>query len=83
MVRVSALGLGAATLLSVSSAAADPSTPAGAHPRLFMSASQLAAYKKNAPVAGTAAAYPTGAETPVEDLALVGGAVAPLISELE
>jgi hypothetical protein len=37
-------------------AAADPPTPSAAHPRLFMSAAQLAAYRANAGKQGTAAA---------------------------
>jgi hypothetical protein len=61
MTRVSfpaltALGLLASSLLVASNAAADPPTPSGAHPRLFMSGAELAAYKTNATTKGTAAA---------------------------
>src|SRR5579859_6790117 len=35
--------------------AANPPVPSGAHPRLFMSASNLAAYTSNAGTSGTAA----------------------------
>ncbi len=43
-------------LLVSATAAADPPTPSGAHPRLFMSAPALAAYQTNATTSGTAAA---------------------------
>ncbi|HEX3342958.1 MAG TPA: hypothetical protein VHS09_00245, partial [Polyangiaceae bacterium] len=52
-----ALGVVASSLLVTSGAmAADPPTPSGAHPRLFMSPAQLAAYESNATAKGTAAA---------------------------
>ncbi|HEY6459609.1 MAG TPA: hypothetical protein VIY73_05635, partial [Polyangiaceae bacterium] len=44
-------------MVAVAGAAhADPPTPSGSHPRLFMSATQLAAYQANAGKKGTAAA---------------------------
>ncbi|HEX8792956.1 MAG TPA: hypothetical protein VF765_18550 [Polyangiaceae bacterium] len=46
----------AATLSATGVAAADPPTPSAPHPRLFMSAAQLAAYQANAAKQGTAAA---------------------------
>jgi MYXO-CTERM domain-containing protein len=55
MKRVGA-GLGFASLLVSSVASADPPTPSGAHPRLFMSSGALATYKTNATNKGTAAA---------------------------
>jgi hypothetical protein len=42
--------------LSASTAWADPPTPTGSHPRLFMGAASLAAYQANATKSGTAAA---------------------------
>ncbi|HEY3820638.1 MAG TPA: hypothetical protein VGL81_25905 [Polyangiaceae bacterium] len=51
-----ALAVLAASLVVTSKAAADPPTPSGAHPRLFMSATELAAYETNAATKGTAAA---------------------------
>ncbi len=54
----SAVGL--AVLLGTSFGAkvakADPAVPASSHPRLFMSANELSAYKSNVAVSGTAAA---------------------------
>lgn len=46
----------AATVSASGVAAADPPTPSASHPRLFMSAAQLAAYQANAGKQGTAAA---------------------------
>lgn len=46
----------AATVSASGVAAADPATPSAPHPRLFMSAAQLAAYQANAAKQGTAAA---------------------------
>src|ERR1700742_4045249 len=41
---------------TVSTAAAAPAVPSGAHPRLFMSADQITKYAANAGMKGTAAA---------------------------
>ena len=48
--------IGSALLLGTSVAKADPATPSGPHPRLFMSADNLAVYQSNATKSGTAAA---------------------------
>src|SRR5579883_2513168 len=48
--------LGAATVFVAREAAANPPNPSGPHPRMFMSASAVAAYTSNATKAGTAAA---------------------------
>src|SRR5262245_22075947 len=54
--RLGSLGVTLSMLLALPARAANPPTPSGAHPRLFMSAANLDGCKKNADVAGTAAA---------------------------
>src|SRR5579883_311121 len=56
VVHVGTCVLLATSLATASAAAADPPTPSAPHPRLFMSASQLAAYRANAAKSGTSAA---------------------------
>jgi hypothetical protein len=56
LVALVGTGVLAAVASASGLASADPPTPSAPHPRLFMSATQLAAYQANAPRPGTAAA---------------------------